>query len=148
MSCSKCVVWKELSANSSYQNPMGITIPTMGGRAALLIFLFDPISNRVHVWRNKGNPKFSFGESECVALCQRYMSGLKMDLMPNIYQLGGTSYFADPKWPKPILGRKNTPYAAAVIRQALRNSASLASSTCCPPIESLTAPVTAIKNSR
>jgi hypothetical protein len=146
--CGQCAIWKELSTDLSYRNPAGITIPTMGGRAAPLIFRFDPIANRVHVWRPKGNPKFSFGESECVALCQRYISGLKMGELPNIHELGGTSYFTDPKWPKRILGRKNTPYAAAVIRHALKNSASLASSICCSPIASLTAPVAAVKNSQ
>ena len=128
--CGQCAIWKELSTNPIYQNPAGITIPTMGGQAAPLIFRFDFDLNRVYVWRPNGNPEFSFGESQCVVLCQHYRIGLRMAELPNIDELGGTSYFTDPKWPVPVLGRKNTPYGAAVIRHALKNSASLASSTC------------------
>lgn len=114
--CTDCPVWKELSENKTYSTKAGIEIPTMGGRAASLLFRFDPDNTQVRVWRPNGRPDFTFGVTHCHALCRRYRLGLKDGVLPPPNELGGTGYFTDPDWPTPVLGRIKTPYAAAVIR--------------------------------
>lgn len=121
--CQSCPVWRELSKNPAYQNPAGVAIPTMGGRASLLFFRYNTVTKKIEVWRPIGNPNFEFDEAAAKAICQRYQSGLKQGILPPVHQLGGTAYFGQPAWPKPILGRYDTPYAAAVIRHALRSIA-------------------------
>jgi len=118
--CITCPVWNELSTNPDYRVPAGVMIPTMGGRAEPLFFRFDLTSNKIEVWRANENPSFSFGRNECTALCQRYQLGLKTGKLPSVHNLGGASYFGCPKWQHPVLGMINSPFAAAVIRHALR----------------------------
>ena len=111
--CGKCPVWKELSENKEYRQEGGVEIPTMGGRAENLLFRFK--NEQVHVWRKDGQPEFKFNQSDCHALCRRYKQGLEEKVFQPT-KLGGTTYFVDPAWEKPILERHPTPYAAAVIR--------------------------------
>jgi hypothetical protein len=114
--CTICPAWKELSENTQYRAKEGIEIPTMGGRAENLRFRYDAVSKKVQVWRSKDKPDLTFDQAACHALCRRYQQGLKEGKLPLPTELGGTAYFTDPKWKTPILGRRHTPYAAAVIR--------------------------------
>ena len=118
--CLSCPVWTELSTNPAYRALAGIIIPTMGGRAKPLKFNYDPVTKQVRVWRASGKPDFKFGHAECHDLCRRYRTGLQAGDLPPVSMSGGTSYFTDPAWTHPSLGRINGPYAAAVIRHALR----------------------------
>jgi hypothetical protein len=119
--CQSCPVWRELSTNLAYRNPAGVAIPTMGGRAALLFFRYNTVTKKIEVWRLSGNPNFEFDKAAAKAICQRYQSGLKCGILPPVHMLGGTAYFGQPTWPTAVLGRYDTPYAAAVIRHALRS---------------------------
>jgi hypothetical protein len=114
--CGKCPVWKELSENKEYLKEGGVEIPTMGGRADNLLFCYDTKSDEVRVWRDEARPNFKFAKKDCHALCRRYRQGLNDGSLLPPTELGGTAYFTDPKWKNPILGRRRTPYAAAVIR--------------------------------
>ena len=114
--CQGCLVWRELSTNHAYRNAAGVAIPTMGGRKPNLLFRFLADSQTVRVWRENRSPNFTFNEEDCKGLCRRYQEGLLTGALPPPNELGGTSYFTQPAWNSPPLGRNNTPYAAAVVR--------------------------------
>lgn len=117
--CMECAVWAILANDKQYLSP--VRVSAMGSRGADLFFKYESNDEKVHVWRQTSKLKFSFGKQACREICQRYQAGLAASELPHVRESGGTSYFTDPNWLNPVLGRINTPYAAAIIRHILRN---------------------------
>lgn len=71
----------------------------------------------IRVWRPTGQPDFTFDHKACIQLCRLYQQALDDNAIPRPYELGGTAYFNTPAV-HAVIGRNETPYAAAVIRHA------------------------------
>lgn len=113
--CPCAALWTELMGNPAYRDPHGVEIPTLGGRAAPLLFRVEDNDNgpQVHAWRPGGKPNFFITREQWLAICERFRQGIHEGLS---FARGGVFYFTDPAWPESALGRINTPYAAAVFR--------------------------------
>jgi hypothetical protein len=112
-----CPVWQELTTRQAYQCEPGIQVPTMTGRKEDLFFCYQPTNAKtvIRVWRASGTLDFTFDEHDCLAICQRFVTGLHED---RNFVEGGTAYFNDPSWRERPLNIITAPYAASIIRYA------------------------------
>jgi hypothetical protein len=120
--CPKCLVWWALAESRDYRKAEGVRVRSLGGtEGKYFLFRYDSKAARVHVWRPYSNYDFTFGELDCQALCQRFQEWRTGNPFRTIYARGVTSFFTDPKWRHPILGRRKTPAAGAVIAHMLES---------------------------
>lgn len=123
LSARNCKVWHHIKTTAIYHSP--ISLRTLGAQAEPLLFQYDQVSKRIHVWRVTGSPDFWVSSADFHTICKRYHCCLSKGLVPaNPHQMGGTAQFNEPKWPKPNppLGRIKTPYVPPIIREVFRNN--------------------------